>query len=532
MAAPTISNIVLNRTNAFNGKSISNVTGHLLSFKVTYDSSIPNAFVSIGMNGSTQQTTLVDNGDTASFELGTFDAGNSEKITATIEITVNDGINQTKNQTYQFDVYKYSPPDVTASVVRNDDEQPVLTFKSSFQATVAGAANSLKQFFARVATGDTTNNTDLKGKTSPQVLTGTYDIGKSYTVYIFIQDQVRPSTILKRVVLPSARPVMDIGADGKTVTFFGTSPSSATKETLRIGEVASFGEEIVLGNNSNLIINKSNIEFNKDNKKQLVFGEDDIIIPNTIGEIKYSGKGATIKSPTKNIVVSTLQTKDESNTSKGGKSALELYYDSENDIVGFALSAKKGTSYTDLYESEGRGLFMEYSAYDSTNEADISLSGDNTTIYGTNTFMTGNEYLRLESDCEIHCQAPGLDFKLGKNNILWDANTVGYWMLSSHKFTLNQPISKQLTGAVFVWSHYSNGACDNWWWTSFFVPKQHVAWRPGDGMLMSNPYYGLNKYIYIGDTFIQGSDNNKSNNAQNGIAVNNQGFVLRYVLGV
>jgi hypothetical protein len=248
MAAPTISNIVLNRTNAFNGKSISNVTGHLLSFKVTYDSSIPNAFVSISMNGSTQQTTLVDNGDTASFELGTFDAGNSEKITATIEITVNDGINQTKNQTYQFDVYKYSPPDVTASVVRNDDEQPVLTFKSSFQATVAGAANSLKQFFARVATGDTTNNTDLKGKTSPQVLTGTYDIGKSYTVYIFIQDQVRPSAILKRVVLPSARPVMDIGADGKTVTFFGTSPSSATKETLRIGEVASFGEEVVLGN--------------------------------------------------------------------------------------------------------------------------------------------------------------------------------------------------------------------------------------------------------------------------------------------
>ncbi len=248
MAAPTISNIVLNRTNAFNGKSISNVTGHLLSFKVTYDSSIPNAFVSISMNGSTQQTTLVDNGDTASFELGTFDAGNSEKVTINIEITVKDGINQTKSQTYQFDVYKYSPPDVTASVVRNDDEQPVLTFKSSFQATVAGAANSLKQFFARVNTGDTTNETDLKGKTSPQVLTGTYDIGKSYTVYIFIQDQVRPSAILKRIVLPNARPVMDIGADGKTVTFFGTSPSSATEETLRIGEVASFGKEVVLGN--------------------------------------------------------------------------------------------------------------------------------------------------------------------------------------------------------------------------------------------------------------------------------------------
>lgn len=63
-----------------------------------------------------------------------------------------------------------------------------------------------------------------------------------------IKDSVRPSAIIKRVILPSAMPVMDIGADGKTVTFFGTSPSSATKETLRIGEVASFGEEVVLGN--------------------------------------------------------------------------------------------------------------------------------------------------------------------------------------------------------------------------------------------------------------------------------------------
>ena len=41
---------------------------------------------------------------------------------------------------------------------------------------------------------------------------------------------------------------MDIGADGKTVTFFGTSPNSADKNTLRVGDVASFGEEVVLGN--------------------------------------------------------------------------------------------------------------------------------------------------------------------------------------------------------------------------------------------------------------------------------------------
>lgn len=533
---PSQSNSVTSKTNYFNSRSISNITTHKYTFKVAglYGAS-QTVEVTIGSSKYTKEVAAVsDNTSTSvSFDIGALEAtGSSDYDRKTINIKITDSRGRTYTSSDYIDIYKYSPPDVVASIARNKDEQPVLTFIPTYQATVAGAANALTIFWARCNVDGEVYETDLKGKTSPQVLVGTYDLAKAYQFTIAIKDSVRPSAIIKRVILPSAIPVMDIGADGKTVTFFGTSPSSADKNTLRIGDVASFGEEIILGNNSNLIINKSNIEFNKDNKKQLLFGEDDIVIPNTIGEIRYRGKGATIKSPTKNIVVSTLQTKDESNTSKGGKSALELYYDSENDIVGFALSAKKGTSYTDLYESEGRGLFMEYGTYDSANEADVSLSGDNTTIYGTNTFMSGDEYVRIESNNKIHCQAPGLDVKLGKNTILWDANTVGYWMIASHKFTLNAPISKQLNGAVFVWSHYSNGACDNWWWTSFFVPKQHVAWRPGDGMLMSNPYYGLNKYIYIGDTFIQGADVNKSNDAQNGIAVNNQGFVLRYVLGV
>lgn len=533
---PSRSNSVTSKTNYFNSRSISNITTHKYTFEVAglYGAS-QTVEVTIGSSKYTKEVAAVsDNTSTSvSFDIGALEAtGSSDYDRKTINIKITDSRGRTYTSSDYIDIYKYSPPDVVASIARNKDEQPVLTFIPTYQATVAGAANALTIFWARCNVDGEVYETDLKGKTSPQVLVGTYDLAKAYQFTIAIKDSVRPSAIIKRVILPSAIPVMDIGADGKTVTFFGTSPSSADKNTLRIGDVASFGEEIILGNNSNLIINKSNIEFNKDNKKQLLFGEDDIVIPNTIGEIRYRGKGATIKSPTKNIVVSTLQTKDESNTSKGGKSALELYYDSENDIVGFALSAKKGTSYTDLYESEGRGLFMEYGTYDSANEADVSLSGDNTTIYGTNTFMSGDEYVRIESNNKIHCQAPGLDVELGKNTILWDANTVGYWMIASHKFTLNAPISKQLNGAVFVWSHYSNGACDNWWWTSFFVPKQHVAWRPGDGMLMSNPYYGLNKYIYIGDTFIQGADVNKSNAAQNGIAVNNQGFVLRYVLGV
>lgn len=229
------------------------------------------------------------------------------------------------------------------------------------------------------------------------------------------------------------------------------------------------------------------------NREIVRFGTAPIVITNTDGDKTYDGSGSVMQSD-RNIVVSTQQTNDPNDVHKGGKAALELYYDKTKDTTGLSLTVKGGSTYSDLYESMGTGMHID------------------------------NSHIQVVSD-DVECI-------LGKNNILWDANSVGYWMIAEHKFTLNEPISMQPTGAVFVWSHYSNGAVDNWWWTTFFVPKQHVAWRPGDGMLMSNPYYGLNKYIYIGDTFIQGADVNQSNAAQNGIPVNNQGFVLRYVLGV
>lgn len=242
----------------------------------------------------------------------------------------------------------------------------------------------------------------------------------------------------------------------------------------------------------NTLLDAYGMAVRKGNSEIVRFGTAPIVITNTDGDKNYDGFGSVMQSD-RNIVVSTQQTNPD-DIHGGGKAALELYYDKTKDTTGLSLTVKEGSTYSDLYESMGTGMYVD------------------------------NHHIQFVSN-DVECI-------LGKNNILWDANTIGYWMLAEHKFTLNEPISMQPTGAVFVWSHYSNGAVDNWWWTTFFVPKQHVAWRPGDGMLMSNPYYGLNKYIYIGDTFIQGADNNKSNNAQNGIPVNNQGFVLRYVLGV
>lgn len=242
----------------------------------------------------------------------------------------------------------------------------------------------------------------------------------------------------------------------------------------------------------NTLLDAYGMAVRKGNSEIVRFGTAPIVITNADGDKTYEGSGSVMQSD-RNIVVSTQQTNPD-DIHGGGKAALELYYNKTKDTIGLSLTVKDGSTYSDLYESMGTGMHVD------------------------------NHRIQFVSN-DVECI-------LGKNNILWDANSVGYFMLAGHEFTLNEPISMQPTGAVFVWSHYSNGACDNWWWTTFFVPKQHVAWRPGDGMLMSNPYYGLNKYLYIGDTFIRGTDSNKSNNAQNGIAVNNQGFVLRYVLGV
>jgi hypothetical protein len=99
----------------------------------------------------------------------------------------------------------------------------------------------------------------------------------------------------------------------------------------------------------------------RNNNSEIVrFGITDIKVVNEDGDPVYSGTGSVVKSRN-NIVVSTQQTKDASNTNAGGKAALELYYDSAKDNMGLSLSVKSGTSYTDLYESIGNGIYADNS---------------------------------------------------------------------------------------------------------------------------------------------------------------------------
>ena len=225
------------------------------------------------------------------------------------------------------------------------------------------------------------------------------------------------------------------------------------------------------------------------------FGTAPIVITNTDGDKTYDGSGSVMQSD-RNIVVSTQQTKDPDDIHSGGKAALELYYDKTKDVTGLSLTVKGGSTYSDLYESMGTGMYVN------------------------------NNHIQIVSN-DVECI-------FGKNNILWNCNNVAYWMTNAHKFTLNQPISEQLTGAVFVWSAYDekDKAMRNWGWHMFFVPKQHVIWNDGYGIFMTNAYTGMRKYIYVHNTYIQGNDDNKATGSSNGIPLNTRGYVLRYVVGV
>jgi hypothetical protein len=119
--------------------------------------------------------------------------------------------------------------------------------------------------------------------------------------------------------------------------------------------------------------------------------------------------------------------------------------------------------------------------------------------------------------------------------LLWD--DVRY-MTSDHVAELAEPISKQRSGIVLVFSRYSGGVAQDYHFQTFFVPKYEVAAHPGHGhtfMLTSDGSFGLfaAKYLYINDETIVGNDiNGQQGTGACGITYTNDGFVLRHVIGV
>ena len=121
----------------------------------------------------------------------------------------------------------------------------------------------------------------------------------------------------------------------------------------------------------------------------------------------------------------------------------------------------------------------------------------------------------------------------GGGKILW---TGGMYMTNGHSITFSELASKQPSGIVLVWSEYYDGEVRNQTWASHFVPKALITAHPGTGncfwMSTSNGAYIATKYLYIKDDGITGHANNGITITNSGVTLNNNRFVLRYVIGV
>lgn len=122
-----------------------------------------------------------------------------------------------------------------------------------------------------------------------------------------------------------------------------------------------------------------------------------------------------------------------------------------------------------------------------------------------------------------------------ESHILWSGS---YFMNASQTITLSKKVSEQLHGIILVFSRYSNSTAQNYHFNSFFVPKELVALQEGNGhsfiMTTGNNFDVIaRKYLYIYDDKIGGNDTNTATGTgASGITYANNGFVLRYVIGV
>lgn len=118
--------------------------------------------------------------------------------------------------------------------------------------------------------------------------------------------------------------------------------------------------------------------------------------------------------------------------------------------------------------------------------------------------------------------------------LLWSG---GYYMTSGHTIALAEPVSKQKSGIVLIFSEYVEGEAQNSSFHCRFIPKMMVSQHAGSAQCIqlstSNLAIFATKYLYISDAKIVGHDNNGlTGTGTCGITYTNNRFILRYVIGV
>lgn len=556
---PSISNCTIDRTAyAYNDKSISNRTTHKLSLGVSglYGAS-QTITVSIGDAVNTIKVDAQPNNQisTVSLELGSFDAGTSESIEKIINIIVTDSRGFTANKTVSVTVYGYTPPTLTASVYRDTNQDAYISFTTNHQNMVAGKANNINTFYAKCTTGSTTIQTDLK--TSPQKLNGTDALENSYDVFVLLTDDVGGKDA-KRFVIPNGTPVMDIGADGKTVSFFGTAPESADKLSLQIKDIASFGEEIRLGktDGNQTLIGDSGMTMYNGSDEMLHFGtirdEDTCTHYYTLGtrtqgkqrgDYSFTAGYGLISSARYQTVVGKYNKDDNiahlfvvgSGSDDADRSnVFEVEYGGANLNGSLWINNSDGSSRGGLILSTSKdGGEIIFSTKNDPN--DVGTIGPDSS--GNIVINSYTHYNGSISNVSEYTFSPNGAFSINgrnicENKVLWS----GEWYMSNdHTATLWERVSDQPNGIVLVFSAYRGNHAEDYHWCTFFVPKYLVSYQDKgfNCPLINNEFTAVAcKYIYISDSQITGQKYNVYDGRASGISYNNKYYVLRYVIGV
>ena len=556
---PSISNCIIDRTAyAYNNKSISNRTTHKLSLGVSglYGAS-QTITVSIGDAVNTIKVDAQPNNQisTVSLELGSFDAGTADSIEKIINVIVTDSRGFTVNSTTSVTIYGYTPPTLTATVYRDTNQDAYISFTTNHQNMVAGKANNINAFYAKCTTGSTTIQTDLK--TSPQKLNGTDALENSYDVFVLLTDDVGGKDA-KRFVIPNGTPVMDIGADGKTVSFFGTAPESADKLSLQIKDIASFGEEIRLG---------------KTDGNQTLIGDSGMTMYNGSDEILHFGTIRDEDTYTRYYTLGTRaqgkQRGDYSFTAGCGLIAGASYqtvvgkYNKDDNIAHLFVVGDgfDDANRSNVFEVEYGGADLNGSLWinnpDGSTSGGLVLSTSNDggeIIFSTKSDPNDVGKIGADSDGNIvinsykwsdghrlnnsyYTFSPNGAFSINgrnicENKVLWSG---AWYMTNDHTAYLDESISDQPNGIVLVFSAYRSYGVQDWHWCTFFVPKYLIS-DSDKGFncpLINNEFTNVAcKYIYVSDSQITGNSDNISHGTGSGITYDNRYYVLRYVIGV
>ena len=153
-------------------------------------------------------------------------------------------------------------------------------------------------------------------------------------------------------------------------------------------------------------------------------------------------------------------------------------------------------------------------------------------LYKDGTFEAGG----LVAYNELHVGSN----QVGVQTVLWTGESSGVgglYMRDTNTINLAKKISETLNGIVLVFCQCTNGTAVMSNFNTFFVSKWEIAKNPGASrsFTMANINFSTvcSKVLYINDSTIRGhASNATSGTGTSGIAYNNTGYVLRYVLAV